>query len=463
MAVTIVVGNSISYASPQVSDAQITGLSDSSLALTYKGSSGDDFYSIAASITDLVPSFGSQEQLYFIGSSELCITKQVTDKFTTLYGGSGIGSKIRVGDVDPGNQDITLGSQQDISFDPEILEILAIDDTSGIMVKLRANSIDVTYYTVSGNIVSLGTRYSYSRTGSGSGDVGGKKLVQVDSDGNKFLFVFSDSNNSGYPTGLVINRSGSSFTFGIQTVLDSTTCIGRLGLIKIIDDKPIVYYYKNKIIYAVVLTISGNSISPNTVEQISESGLSTSSYPSGDFIHGDYGLVTYWANSGTKSMRIVPIKQTDTILELEDEKILAIDGGYTSTTRISSEKFAISYISTDYTYTPSIILGSFESEGPIFNYSSQGNLSLYTTYETQLDLNYSGQGNLTVDILSETKVSNNFSFSGFGELDINFISLYSLILNPYYGKVDDKNCKITTNTDKTLSVSTESYNITKIK
>lgn len=116
--------------------------------------------------------------------------------------------------------------------------------------------------TVSGTSISFGSETEFN-----SGSTPGNQIsASFDSNSNKVVITYRDGGNSNYGTGVVGTVSGTSISFGSETVFDSIYIDYTSSAFDSSNNKVVVSYQRVSAtdIYAVVGTVSGTSISFGT-------------------------------------------------------------------------------------------------------------------------------------------------------------------------------------------------------
>jgi hypothetical protein len=123
--------------------------------------------------------------------------------------------------------------------------------------------------TVSGTSISFGSETEFN-----SGSTPGNQIsASFDSNSNKVVITYRDGGNSNYGTGVVGTVSGTSISFGSETVFDSIYIDNTSSTFDSSNNKVVVSYQRVSAtdIYAVVGTVSGTSISFGTPAEVDTS------------------------------------------------------------------------------------------------------------------------------------------------------------------------------------------------
>jgi len=116
--------------------------------------------------------------------------------------------------------------------------------------------------TVSGTSISFGSETTFN-----SGSTPGNQIsASFDSNSNKVVITYRDGGNSSYGTAIVGTVSGTSISFGSETVFDSIYIDNTSSTFDSSNNKIVVTYQRVSAtdIYAAVGTVSGTSISFGT-------------------------------------------------------------------------------------------------------------------------------------------------------------------------------------------------------
>ena len=123
--------------------------------------------------------------------------------------------------------------------------------------------------TVSGTSISFGSETEFN-----SGSTPGNQIsASFDSNSNKVVITYRDGGNSNYGTGVVGTVSGTSISFGSETVFDSIYIDNTSSTFDSSNNKIVVTYQRVSAtdIYAAVGTVSGTSISFGTPVEVDAS------------------------------------------------------------------------------------------------------------------------------------------------------------------------------------------------
>ena len=209
-----------------------------------------------SNLSDLLPSGGGQNIVEFTASGTVASGKPVN------LNSNGTVSEIA---------EASIGSFTAFSTTSSLdgYPAAAYDANAGKIVQMWRDS-DLTYVgrasvgTVSGTSISYGTAATFS----GSNRLNANMNCIYDPDSQKVIFVYSDIDNSNYPTAVVGTVSGTSISFGSPVVIESNTTswtnnVRRPALTYDTNsDKVVLIYYNNSGQgSAIVGTVSGTSTS----------------------------------------------------------------------------------------------------------------------------------------------------------------------------------------------------------
>jgi hypothetical protein len=163
--------------------------------------------------------------------------------------------------------------------------------------------------TVSGTSISFGSASVYN---SGSQSI---QAVTVDTTNDKVVIGYRDNGNGGYGTGVVGTVSGTSISFGSETLITSSNSAGKSvgGCVFDSSSGKVVMAYQDLTSpgyysYAVVATVSGTSISFGTPVVIS----STNASPKGALFHSPTNqvIIGYVTSGNNSKFRVGSVSGT---------------------------------------------------------------------------------------------------------------------------------------------------------
>jgi len=451
MPATTILGTPLKYDVSQVYSHQVEAKDASSFLIGY---GQDDVYAVGGTLSDLDITLGTKQSLYFASAiNKLAVGKVSDTEFGVYYGGSGYGSKISYVNMST-PPEVTVGTRTDIVFDPDGVEIGAIPALpgKGILIKsLGTNSIKANIYTLSGNTFSVGSTFTKEGTGANIYFSGSKKLVRLDADGYRWLWVYPDAQNSYYATGIVITTDGNNISFGIPTVINSAVA-QMIGAYQHPGDtdNPVVYYFDANIVYARTLNISGTTITVNSEVRVSSPSLTSAQYPAGCAMNSEYGLISYKANDGSDKLRVTVLsKSGNTLVAGESTDRASVSGVDYTMTSLSEDKFIVGYIAGNEGY---IVAGQLDAGGVIIETDITGDLTVSSSVTPSVGYNYSDTMDLTISGVVTAEIASNYIVDIEGDLSLVGTYTIQVIEAPYYGTDRSTWSRVTITTSNTSKI-----------
>tara|TARA_R110002126_G_scaffold35647_4_gene109382 strand:+ start:568 stop:2025 length:1458 start_codon:yes stop_codon:yes gene_type:complete len=236
------------------------------VVIAYRNNSNSNGTAIVGTVSGTSISFGTAVVFSSSAGSYISVAADpVNGKVVIAYQGSGGHGKSRVGTVS--GTSISFGTEVAFRGAASVLDIAIVYEKSSgkfvIAYRDNPNSLQGTAIvgTISGTSISFGTSVVFE-----TGDT--YWIVMASSDDYKVVIAYSDNNNTNNGTAIVGTVSGTSISFGTAAVFNTGSIISFVGIGYDTNNDKFVITFRDSnngnYATAIVATLSGTSISFGT-------------------------------------------------------------------------------------------------------------------------------------------------------------------------------------------------------